>query len=63
MIWRKEFQGPTCNFWKVARGIFGNIFEFQGSGWNFSGLWLDFRQVQGGSLQSGEEFLLGIHFE
>jgi hypothetical protein len=27
-IWRKEFQGPTCNFWKVARGIFGNIFEF-----------------------------------
>jgi hypothetical protein len=21
-IWRKEFQGPICNFWKVARGIF-----------------------------------------
>jgi hypothetical protein len=26
-IWRKEVQAPICNFWKVARGIFGNIFE------------------------------------
>jgi hypothetical protein len=26
-IYLKEFQGPICNFWKVARGIFGNIFE------------------------------------
>jgi hypothetical protein len=26
-IWRKELQGPVCNFWKVAREIFGNIFE------------------------------------
>jgi hypothetical protein len=26
-IWRKEVQGPISNFWKVARGIFGIIFE------------------------------------
>jgi hypothetical protein len=31
----------------VARGIFENIFEFLGSDWNFSGLQLDFRLVQG----------------
>jgi hypothetical protein len=31
----KEFWGPICNFWKVARGIFGNIFETQGSSWKF----------------------------
>jgi hypothetical protein len=24
-IWRKEFQGPICNFWKVAR-VFLEIF-------------------------------------
>jgi hypothetical protein len=27
-IWRKEFQGPICNFWKVSRVDFGNIFKF-----------------------------------
>jgi hypothetical protein len=31
----------------LARDIFGNIFEFQGFGWNFSGPQLDFRQVRG----------------
>jgi hypothetical protein len=31
----KEFWGPIHNFWKVARGIFGNIFENQGSSWKF----------------------------
>jgi hypothetical protein len=30
-IWQKEFWGLICNFWKVARGISGNIFENQGS--------------------------------
>jgi hypothetical protein len=29
-IWRKVFQGPICNFWKVARAICGNTFGFQG---------------------------------
>jgi hypothetical protein len=27
MIWQKYFWGLICNFWKVARGISGNIFE------------------------------------
>jgi hypothetical protein len=26
-IWQKEFWGLICNFWKVARGISGIIFE------------------------------------
>jgi hypothetical protein len=26
-IWQKEFWGPICNFWKVGRGIFENIFK------------------------------------
>jgi hypothetical protein len=26
-IWRKEFWGLICNFWKVARGRSGIIFE------------------------------------
>jgi hypothetical protein len=34
-IWQKEFRGLICNFWKVAKGIFGNIFENQGSSWKF----------------------------
>jgi hypothetical protein len=24
-IWRKEVAGPFCNFWEVAKGIFGNF--------------------------------------
>jgi hypothetical protein len=29
-IWRKEVVGPFCNFWEVARGIFGNILKTRG---------------------------------
>jgi hypothetical protein len=31
----KKLEGPIWNFWKVARAIFGNIFENQGSSWKF----------------------------
>jgi hypothetical protein len=31
----KRILGPICNFWKVARGIFGNILKTQGSYWTF----------------------------
>jgi hypothetical protein len=27
---RKEVAGPFCNFWEVARGIFGNILKTKG---------------------------------
>jgi hypothetical protein len=26
----KKLQGPFCNFWEVARGIFGNILKTRG---------------------------------
>jgi hypothetical protein len=29
-IWRKEVAGIFCNFWKVARGIFGNTLKTRG---------------------------------
>jgi hypothetical protein len=32
-IRQNEFWGLICNFWKVARGISGNIFKNQGSSW------------------------------
>jgi hypothetical protein len=46
-IWRKEFQGPICNFWKVARAISGNTFRFWGAVWNIGGLCVDLWQKQG----------------
>jgi hypothetical protein len=27
---KKKLQGPFCNFWEVARGIFGNILKTRG---------------------------------
>jgi hypothetical protein len=27
-IQQKEFQGPICDFWKVAKAMPGNIFRF-----------------------------------
>jgi hypothetical protein len=26
----KKLRGPFCNFWEVARGIFGNILKIRG---------------------------------
>jgi hypothetical protein len=34
---KKKLYGPIWNFWKVTRGIFGNIFENQGPSWKFLG--------------------------
>jgi hypothetical protein len=41
----KKLWGPFCNFWEVARGIFGIIFENQGVFLKIAGLQLDFEQV------------------
>jgi hypothetical protein len=43
----REFRGPICNFWKVARGIFGNIFENQGSSWKFGDCSLITKKLRG----------------
>jgi hypothetical protein len=34
-IWRNEFQGPICNFRKLARTNLEFIFKNWGSSWNF----------------------------
>jgi hypothetical protein len=34
-IWPKDFQGPNCNFGKVASAKLEFIFKNQGSSWNF----------------------------
>jgi hypothetical protein len=47
MIWRKQFWRPICNFWKVARGISGIIFENPRVFLDFFGLWVDIEQEQG----------------
>jgi hypothetical protein len=41
----KKLRGPFCNFWEVARGIFGNISK--GSSQNFCGLRLDYKETKG----------------
>jgi hypothetical protein len=37
----KKLRGPFCNFWKVARGIFGIIFENLRVFLEICGLWVD----------------------
>jgi hypothetical protein len=46
-IWRKEFWGPICNFWKVARGISGIILKNQGSSWKFGDCGLIIKKPRG----------------
>jgi hypothetical protein len=43
----KKLQGPFCNFWEVAKGIFWKYFENQGSSHNFCGLWLEYKETEG----------------
>jgi hypothetical protein len=60
-IWQKEFWGPICIFWKVARAIYGIIFRFQGSAIEIVDCGLIFNKDRG-SLQNWIEFLAGIYF-
>jgi hypothetical protein len=46
-IWRREFWGPICSYWKVARVIFGNIFENRGSSWKFGDCSLITKKTRG----------------
>jgi hypothetical protein len=41
MIWRREFWGLICNFWKVARGISRIIFKNARVSLEICGLWVD----------------------
>jgi hypothetical protein len=43
-------------------GISGNIFKTQGSVYKKCGLWLNYRQVQGGHLSDGGDFLVSELF-
>jgi hypothetical protein len=52
-IWRKEFQGPIQNFWKVARALSRNIFNFQGCCLEIWGSTAWFWIKAGAFLQSG----------
>jgi hypothetical protein len=36
-----------CNFWKVARGIFGNISKIRGVFLKIHGLRLDYKKIEG----------------
>jgi hypothetical protein len=46
-IWRKEFRGLICNFWKVARYISGIIFENLRGFLEIFVLWVNIERVQG----------------
>jgi hypothetical protein len=42
----KKLRGFFCNFWEVARGIFGIIFENQGVFLKIHGLRLDYKETK-----------------
>jgi hypothetical protein len=41
----KKLRGPFCNFWEVAKGIFGNISKR--SSQKFCVLRLDYKETEG----------------
>jgi hypothetical protein len=59
-MWRKEVQGPICNFWKVARAFLELFLKIRGASCKYVGCGLIFEKMRGLSAKCREWNFPGI---